>query len=119
MKPRRERQNRKRPPSNPTIPKTAEQFFAMPVRVQRIYRRVVNLIPLLKQGQSLTRAMRESRLTRAQVNRFGRSAFRKLNNGRWAPKAYDHLLRVVMVISNDGLQEVATLDSRQASKAGK
>ena len=34
-------------------------------------------------------------------------------------KAYDHLLRVVRVVSNGGLREVGTRDSRQASKAGK
>jgi hypothetical protein len=91
----------------------------MPRRIQRVYRAVVNLVARVREGVSRTRAMRELRLTRQQVERFGSSAFRKLKNGRWAAKAYDRLLRVVMVISNDGLQEVATLDSRQAGKAGK
>ena len=80
---------------------------------------VVNLVALVRRGFSRTRAMRELRLTRAQVDRFATSAFRKLKNGRYVAKAYDRLLRVVMVVSEDGLREVATRDSRQASKAGK
>lgn len=91
----------------------------MPERTQRIYMDVLALIILVKRGFSLTRAMRHLKLTRAQVDRFGQTAFRKLKNGRYAAKAYDHLLRVVMVVSEDGLREVETLDSRQASKAGK
>jgi hypothetical protein len=98
---------------------TAEAFFAMPRRIQRVYKDVLNMIGRMREGISRSRAMRELGVTKRQVERFGRSAFRKLKNGRYAPKAYDHLLRVVMVISQDGLREVATRDSRQASKAGK
>ena len=119
MIPRSQRKKKKRRSSQPAMPKTGEQFFAMPKRIQHVYRGVVNLVARVRDGVPRARAMRELGLSRAQVDRFGRSAFRKLKNGRWAAKAFDRLLRVVMVISNDGLQEVATLDSRQASKAGK
>jgi hypothetical protein len=51
--------------------------------------------------------------------RWGRSGLKKRKNGRYVAKAYDHLLRVVVVVSSEGLREVATRDSRQASKAGK
>ena len=91
----------------------------MPERTQRSYMSVLALIALVKQGFSLTRAMRQLKLTRAQVDGFGKSAFRTLKNGRYVAKAYDHLLRVVMVVSEDGLREVSTRDSRQTSKAGK
>ncbi len=100
-------------------PKTADEFFVMPESMQELYMLVLNLVALVRQGLSRTRAMRELRLTRAQVDRFAGSAFRKLKNGRYVAKAYDRLLRVVMVVSQDGLREVATRDSRQASKAGK
>jgi hypothetical protein len=49
--------------------------------------------------------MRELGLTLAQVDGFGGSAFRKLSNGRYAARAYDRLLRIVMVVSEDGLRE--------------
>lgn len=87
--------------------------------LQELYMLVLNLVGLVRQGASRTRAMRELNLTRAQVDRFASSAFRKLKNSRYVAKAYDDLLRVVMVVSEDGLREVATRDSRQASKAGK
>jgi hypothetical protein len=99
--------------------KTDEQFFAMPKCIQRVYMAVVNLVARMREGVSRTRAMRELGLTRQQVDRFGGSALRKLKNGRYAAKVYDHLLRVLFVVSHDGLREVATRDSRQASKAGK
>src|SRR5438067_2124946 len=75
--------------------RTADEFFAMPESMQELH------------------------LTRAHVNHFASSAFRKLKNGRYVAKSYDGLLRVLMVISEDGLREVATRDSRQSSKAGK
>lgn len=91
----------------------------MPESTQELYMVVVNFVALVRRGFSRTRAMRELRLTRAQVDRFATSAFRKLKNGRYVAKAYDRLLRIVMVVSEHGLREVATRDSRQASKAGK
>ncbi len=100
-------------------PATAEEFFAMPESMQELYMVVVKWVALVRQGFSRTRAMRELKLTPAQVDRFATSAFRKLKSGRYVAKAYDRLLRVVMVVSDDGLREVATRDSRQASKAGK
>lgn len=100
-------------------PQTAEQFYAMSQKAQQIYLTVLSLVALMRDGISRTRAMRELGLARAQVDRYGSKALKKLKNGRYAAKAYDHLLRVVNVISNGGLREVGTRDSRQASKAGK
>jgi hypothetical protein len=102
-----------------TLLKTAAEFSAMSRHTRHVYTNVLSLIAKVKAGLSRTRAMRELGLTRGQVDRFARGAFRKLKNGRWVAKAYDHLLRVVIVVSHDGLREVATRDSRQASKAGK
>jgi hypothetical protein len=102
-----------------TSPKTAEELFALPSHTQQVYASVLGVIAKVKDGASRARAMREARVTRRQVDRFGGSALRKLKNGRYVAKAWDRLLRVVMVVSHDGLREVATRDSRQASKAGK
>jgi hypothetical protein len=56
---------------------------------------------------------------RTLVSRAG-SALQKQENGRYAPQPYDDLLRVVIVVSESkGPVEVATRDSREASKAGK
>lgn len=50
--------------------------------------------------------------------RLARSAFRKLRNGRYAAKAFDRLLRILVLPSDKGLIEVAVNDSRQASLIG-
>jgi len=104
---------------HPMSLKTAPEFFAMPAHIQQVYLNVLELISRMRQGISRPRAMRELGLTRLQVDRFGRSALRKLKSGRYVAKSYDHLLRVVVVISGEGLIEVGTRDSRQASKAGR
>jgi hypothetical protein len=103
----------------PRLLKTADEFFSTPESMQELYLNVLNLVGQVRQGVPRRRAMQELHLTRAHVDRFAKSAFRKLKNGRYVAKAYDRLLRVVTVISEDGLREVTTLDSRQASKAGK
>jgi hypothetical protein len=100
-------------------PNTAAEFFGMPKPTQQVYTSVLSVISRMREGVSRTRAMREAGVTRTQVNRFGASALQKLKNGRYVAKTYDRLLRIVMVVSNEGVVEVATRDSRQASKAGK
>ena len=122
-KSKRKQMKKKRLPSRAstkqTKPHTASEFFAMPTHIQQIYLNVLELISRVRQGSSRTRAMRELGLTARQVDYFGRSALRKRQNGRWVAKTYDHLLRVVVVVSGAGLVEVGTRDSRQASKAGR
>ena len=99
--------------------RTADELFALPESMQELYLLDLEFVRLVREGLSRPKAMKQLKLTRAQVDRFASSAFRKLKNGRYVAKAYDHLLRVVTVISEDGMREVATRDSRQASKAGK
>jgi hypothetical protein len=50
----------------------------------------------------------------------GGPALRKLENGHYAANPFDDLLRIVIVVAETrGPIEVATKDSREASKAGK
>ncbi len=67
---------------------------------------------------SVAQAAREYNLDARTIIRLGGSALRKLPNGRYAAKAWDRLLRVITVNTPDGLQEIATRDSREASIAG-
>jgi len=105
--------------TKPILLETADELFGMPESMQELYLLDLELIGLVRGGLSRPKAMKQLKLTRTQVDRFVSGAFQKLKNGRYVVKEYDHLLRVVMVISEDGLREVATRDSRQASKAGK
>jgi hypothetical protein len=102
-----------------SAPQTATDFFAMPEKLQQIYLNVLELISRMRSGMSRRQATRELKLTSRQVGGFGRRAMRKLKNGRYVATAYDHLLRVVLVITPDGLLEVGTVDSREGSRAGR
>ena len=46
------------------------------------------------------------------------SAFGKKRNGRYVAKPYDRLLRILVIPSKTGLQQIAVNDSRQASLVG-
>ena len=102
-------------------PTTVEEFFAMPERTQETLIGVANTVSKMRSdGDSLPKASRQFGVSRRDVMRWGRPALKKLKNGRYAAKAYDRLLRVVIVVSKrEGLLEVATRDSRQASKAAR
>jgi hypothetical protein len=106
--------------NNARIVETVEQFFALPEHSREIQIAVANGISLMRANNlSAAAAARATGISPTVMRRRGRSAMRKLKNGRWVAKSRDHLLRVVVVISNEGLIEVGTRDSRQASKAGR
>jgi hypothetical protein len=68
-------------------------------------------------GVSLSRASREFGLDPQVVRRLAGPALRKRANGRYTTKASDRLLRVIVIPTSDGLREIATRDSREATKA--
>ncbi len=41
---------------------------------------------------------------------------RKLPNGRYAARAHDRLLRVLVIPASDGMREIALTDSKEATK---
>jgi len=101
------------------IPRTAEQFFAMPDEQREQFNRVTHVIQKMRREEmSLTRAAEGFGLDRRKVIRLGGSAIRKGKNGRYAAKSYDRLLRVMVIPSLEpgGRTEVAVRDSRTASK---
>jgi hypothetical protein len=71
------------------------------------------------EGVSLPKASREFGLDPRTVQRLARPALRKLRNGHWAANSFDRLLRVLVIPTREGLQEVGVRDSRQASLLGK
>jgi hypothetical protein len=108
-----------RPTRNKSIaPRTAEEFFAKPQAFQDRWTRATHVISKMRaDGVSLRRASREFGLDPRVVVRLAGSALRKRANGRYATKASDRLLRVLVLPTSEGLREVATRDSREASKA--
>jgi hypothetical protein len=65
---------------------------------------------------SLQRAADEAQLPPALLKRLAGSAIKKGANGRYVATKYDRLLRVLLTPATDGMREVATRDSREASK---
>ena len=96
-------------------PRTLEEFSAMPERKRDIYTRVTQAVTKMKEHVSLRRAARELGLDPRTVKRIGGSALRRNKSGRFAAKASDRLLRVLVVLTHGGKQEIAVRDSRQAS----
>jgi hypothetical protein len=100
---------------------TPEQFFALPGRAQEIQIAVPHGVWLMRANNfSAWAAARATGISQKTLLGRGGSALYKLDNGRYAARPYDHLFRVVIVVSESkGPVEVATRDSREASKAGK
>ena len=67
------------------------------------------------EGVSLRGASREFGLDPRTVVRLAKPALTKRASGRYSAQPTDHLLRVLVMPTGDGLREVAVRDSRQAS----
>ena len=109
-----------KPRSNAWSTTTIEQFFALPRRTQEILLALPEAVSLMRSKDlSASAAARATGISRNTLIHRGRSALKKLDNGRYAAKRNDHLFRPVTVVSHEGPVEVATSDSREASIAGK
>lgn len=106
--------------SRRVAPRTAEQYAALPEGSQDIWNRVAHVVSKMRaDALSLRQASREFQLDPRTVVRWGGQALRKRANGRYAAKASDRLLRLLMVPSREGPREIALRDSRQASQLAK
>jgi hypothetical protein len=108
MKHQKNRKNRKPRKHNPTGSRSKDTS-----------NRVARAISQMRTaGASLRKASRDFGLDPRTVVRRGRSALRKLPNGRYATKADDRIVRVLVLPTPTGLIEVAVRDSRDASQVG-
>jgi hypothetical protein len=99
---------------------TIEQFFALPQSAQDMVLALPDALLLMREKDlSASAAARAAGISRSLLIHRGRSALKKLKNGRYAAKRNDHLFRPVIVVSNEGPVEVATRNLREASRAGK
>lgn len=100
------------------IPRTAKQFFAMSKRAQDEWTRATHVVSKMRaDGVSLRQAAHEFGLHPQLVLRLAGPALRTRTNGRYAAKPSDRLLRVIVLPRSGGLREIATRDSREATKA--
>jgi hypothetical protein len=93
-----------------------DEFSRLPEEDQDVYIRVTHAISKMKSDRvSLSRAAREYGVTRQQILQIGKKALRRLKNGRYAARAVDYLLRVLVIPTQAGIREIAINDSRQAT----
>lgn len=105
--------------TNPTPPRTAAQYFAKPERFKSTYGRVIEAVSKMRSEKvSLSQASRAAGVSRRSVIRYGGPALRKRKNGKYAAKAKDNLLRVLMIPTDSGPGEIAVRGSQQASLLG-
>src|SRR5690242_17814217 len=106
-----------RSPKRFVAPRTAEEFFSMPERLQDDWNRTNHVISRMRADDvSLSQAAREFGISPRKLIRLAGSALRKRSNGRYAARRKDKRLRVMVVITGEGLDEIALRDSRQASR---
>jgi hypothetical protein len=100
-----------------TKPRTGKQYFALPNDQQETWNRVVHVIAKMRsERKSLTQASHEFGLNPRVVHARAGSALRKTKSGRYVARPSDKLLRVLLIPSPQGLQEVAVRGSEIASK---
>jgi len=129
MKYSNRRQNRKSPRKNQSrarqrlkiaAPRTAKEFLAKPKSFQDTWSAVTHVISKMRADRmSLRQASREFDLDPRLVARLGKSALRKRRNGQYLARRSDKLLRILAVPTPDGVREVATRDSKEATQLGK
>lgn len=118
---RKSRQRRSKPRSTAQNITSPEQFFALPERAREIQIAVANAVSLMRSDNlSASGAAHATGISPRVLIHRGRSGLQKLENGRCGARPYDDFPRVVIVISESkGPIEIATRDSREASKAGR
>ena len=105
--------------SKSITPRTAEQYFAKPPRLQELWNRITHVIAKMRAGKvSLHQASQEFGVDPRTVIKRGGSALKKSAKGRYEAKKSDRLLRVLVVPTHDGTREIAVRGSRSASLLG-
>jgi hypothetical protein len=98
-------------------PQTSEDYFALAEEEQDLWRRYVHVVTEVRaERASLAAASRESGVDPAAVVQSVGSALRKNASGHYVASPSDRLLRVLMVPTHEGVGEIVTRDSRQASQ---
>jgi hypothetical protein len=84
---------------------------------QEIWDSVAHVISRMRDGVPLPKASREFGIEPGIVVKLGGPALQK-RNGRYVVTKTDRLLRVLIILSVEGKNEIATRDSREASLVG-
>src|SRR6185437_4671666 len=103
-----------RPKAKQAAPRNEAQYSAKSEKFKDSWDRVLTVVSKMRSEKvSLTKASQDVGISPRTVIRLGRSAFRKRKNGKYAAKAKDNLLRLVMVPTPEGTREIAVRGSEQ------
>ena len=101
------------------MPRTAGEYFARSERFKDTWEKVISVVSTMRSDQvSLTQASREIGISPRTVLRWGKSALRKKNGGKYATKSKDNLLRVLQIPTSEGTVEIGVRGSKDASLLG-
>ena len=101
-------------------PRNLKQYLAMPQASQEKWDRVGQVITKMQSDEiSLQKAAREVGVGQKTVLRLAGSALRKRANGKYAVNKSEKVLRVLMIPTSEGRQEVAVRGFEAASEIGK
>jgi hypothetical protein len=97
-------------------PRTEAQYQAKPEKFKETWDRVLSAISKMRSEKaSLTQASRDTGISPRTVTKWGRSALRKRKDGKYAAKASDKLLRIVVIPTPEGMREIAVREFKQVS----
>jgi hypothetical protein len=100
-------------------PRTAAEFFARSEEFQENWDLATQVVSKMRANKwSLAVASQELGIDPRVVVQLAGSALRKNTKGRYVARPSDRLLRVLILPTPDGLREVATSDSQEATKVG-
>lgn len=110
-------------PANPLsrrefiAPRTMDDYFALTEEQQDLWLRYLHVVAEVRaERASLSSASRASGIDPITVVRMVGSALRKNTGGQYKAKPSDRLLRVLAIPMPEGVGEIATRDSREASR---
>jgi hypothetical protein len=98
-------------------PRTSAQYWKMPVQVRDTYDRAVHALTYMRSARvSRRKAAQKFNISPQVLARFAGKALRRQSNGQYVARPADKLLRLVVIPTPQGLQELATTDSHEATK---
>ncbi len=98
-------------------PRNSNEYFAMAAEEQDLWRRYLHVVAEVRaERASLTAASRATGLDPDSVPKMVGAALRKNASGHYVATRSDRLLRVLAIPKPEGVHEIATRDSREASR---
>jgi hypothetical protein len=103
-----------------TLPKSADEFFALPEQSQTDYEKSLRVLSKMRtEGLSLKQGTKQADIKLAIVRGIAGRNLKPRSNSSYAVSKTDSLLRVMMMPTSEGMREISLRNSRQASTLGR